>query len=555
MSREPTPISSVSSPLIGRSLWTGYHALKAAASDQGSDSLGATLREWAELWSLSWPIMVGFLTWSLMSLVDISMVGHLGNDELAGVALASMWNAVGSWFAIGLLSAVETLVAQAYGAGQPRAIGLAVQRALIVATIFSIPVAITWWYTSPVLILMGQAPELAAFAARYNRLLIWSLIPYLYFQVTQKVLAAQEDVSPAMWAGITGNIINFVANRVLIWGVGPWSGLGFNGAPIATNISRFALLVITLTIARYKRLHSSWWSGWTLSKAMSPSGLYEFLRLGIPAGFQTAAEEFGWSGTTLIVGIAMSSVEVDVHVAALNIGLILYCIPWGLSTAICQHVGSALGDNNPRGARRSALAGLSLGALVQAAIGICLYFFRSSLGSLFSTDPRVVSGVAGIMPLVAAFQIGDAIQVCATGVFRGAGRNDLSMWITFLGFYGGCIPLAAYAAFIAESGLTGVWFGTFVGITIVAFVASCVILCGCGFSWTKAAVVAMERLQNSASSLPSTAANSASSSPVLVPTRLSSSSLFDNLPSRWEPEQHEPTRPHEQGSAADYHLL
>ena len=43
-------------------------------------------------------------------------------------------------------------------------------------------------------------------------------------------------------------LLNVALNFVLIWGIGPWSGLGFAGSPLATSITMW---VTTLTVLIY----------------------------------------------------------------------------------------------------------------------------------------------------------------------------------------------------------------------------------------------------------------------------------------------------------------
>ena len=47
--------------------------------------------EMAVLWGLSWPVVVGLLGHMGTSVVDVVMVGGLGKEALASVALAHMW--------------------------------------------------------------------------------------------------------------------------------------------------------------------------------------------------------------------------------------------------------------------------------------------------------------------------------------------------------------------------------------------------------------------------------------------------------------------------------
>ena len=72
-----------------------------------------------EIWQLAWPSMLSMVMASLVSLIDIAMIGRLGTEALAAVGYASqyLWLAQSVLFAIGI--ACVALMARAIGAGDP----------------------------------------------------------------------------------------------------------------------------------------------------------------------------------------------------------------------------------------------------------------------------------------------------------------------------------------------------------------------------------------------------------------------------------------------------
>src|SRR5262245_51079077 len=88
-----------------------------------------------ELARLAGPIAASMISYSLMTLVDTLLIGHVGRSELAGVALGGLFCFVLLCFAFGMLRATNTLVSQAVGAGRqdevPALLGAALQTALV----------------------------------------------------------------------------------------------------------------------------------------------------------------------------------------------------------------------------------------------------------------------------------------------------------------------------------------------------------------------------------------------------------------------------------------
>uniref|UniRef100_K4A0G9 Protein DETOXIFICATION n=1 Tax=Setaria italica TaxID=4555 RepID=K4A0G9_SETIT len=94
--------------------------------------------------------------------------GHLGNVQLAAASLGN--NGI-QLFAYGLMlgmgSAVETLCGQAYGAEKYEMLGVYLQRATVLLTAAGVPLAVAYAFSEPLLLLLGQSPEIAGAAAKF----------------------------------------------------------------------------------------------------------------------------------------------------------------------------------------------------------------------------------------------------------------------------------------------------------------------------------------------------------------------------------------------------
>ncbi|HEY0062411.1 MAG TPA: MATE family efflux transporter, partial [Telluria sp.] len=74
--------------------------------------------EMGALWRLSWPMLVGQLATVGMGVADVAMTGHVSAAELAAVSLgASVWSII-LVTVMGVMMAINTVVAHETGAGQ-----------------------------------------------------------------------------------------------------------------------------------------------------------------------------------------------------------------------------------------------------------------------------------------------------------------------------------------------------------------------------------------------------------------------------------------------------
>jgi MATE family multidrug resistance protein len=61
-----------------------------------------------------------------------------------------------------MASALDTLCGQAYGGRRYNLLGIYKQRAMLLLTLVSVPLAIIWFYTGEILLLFGQDADIAA---------------------------------------------------------------------------------------------------------------------------------------------------------------------------------------------------------------------------------------------------------------------------------------------------------------------------------------------------------------------------------------------------------
>ncbi len=76
------------------------------------------------------------------------MQGHLGPLELSALVLAqTIYNVSGNAPMLGVVVAMETFCGQAYGAKKYHVVGVVLQRALIIVTLFNLSCVMLWGYS------------------------------------------------------------------------------------------------------------------------------------------------------------------------------------------------------------------------------------------------------------------------------------------------------------------------------------------------------------------------------------------------------------------------
>ena len=113
--------------------------------------------------------------------MNVAVAGRYLDDpaKLAGVGLAiTLLNSVFIWPMTGMNCAVETLVSQAYGAGDLRLCGVLLNRGRVINTAILVPLLVGGLFADSLLAALGQDATVIVYAFEY----ILANLPGIYCQ-------------------------------------------------------------------------------------------------------------------------------------------------------------------------------------------------------------------------------------------------------------------------------------------------------------------------------------------------------------------------------------
>jgi MATE family multidrug resistance protein len=423
-------------------------------------------REIRRLTALATPVALTQLLAMLMWTVDLLMVGPLGVQALNAVSLGRLWVMGTTVLAMGLIFGVDPIASQAHGARDRARLSRALLHVVVVALGCALPLGGLWMTTGRMLVAFGQDPATADLAHRYVVAQLPGLPFHLLFLALKQYLQARGIVRPAMWMSFAGNLFNAGLNAVLIYGLLGAPRLGVIGASISTAITEVVMCGGVVIAMRRFRLQRG--SATILDpRQVRRSELREVLRLGLPVAVTLVFEYWAFAGATLLAG-RLGAVELAAHSVALNLASISYMVPLGIALGATTRVGHRIGAGDRAGAQRSAWVALGLGAAVMSAFALVFIAGRRVIPAAYGAGSEVVAVAAGILPIVAAFELFDGLQVVGSGILRGMGRTRPAAAFNFIGYYVFGMPLAIWLGRPERLGLAGIWWGLALGLFAVA---------------------------------------------------------------------------------------
>jgi putative MATE family efflux protein len=380
-----------------------------------SNLIGSVIR-------LAWPVVVQQVSFSMVQLVDTALVGHLGEDALAGVRLAGQifWFSQAGMIAVGIGS--TAIIARNVGAGRPELASTTLRNATLLALGWGLLVAAGMWFLgSWGLGMLGAEQEARHEGTTYLKaaaigMPLWSLT-----YVGSASLQGAGDTRTPMVIGLLVNLCNVIIAYTLINGAGPaprldvqGSGLGFSSAAIIGGT-----LVMTVLASGTRIIH---WHPWDAFK-FDPHDARRVLNVGVPAGLEQFQFNIAFMTYTRIIA-SLGTTALAAHGVTLAIQGLTFNVGFALSVATTALVGQSLGAQRPDLAERAAYVTMRYSLLFMLVLGAVLMLLGAQITDLFvgGENAGEVVHIGRQLLFVFAFAMPAlAVSLTLGGALRGAG--------------------------------------------------------------------------------------------------------------------------------------
>ena len=417
---------------------------------------------------LAVPVVVAELGWIAMGIVDIAMVGRLGPEAIGAVGVGSVLFFAVVVFGIGVLLGLDTLVAQAYGAGHLDECHRWLFHGVSLSLMLAVPLTLVTAVMVATLDRWGLHPEVQRLAAPYFSKIIWSILPLLLYTALRRYLQALGAVTPVMTALVSANLINVLANWLLVFGNLGAPRLGVDGAAWATCVSRVYLaLFLCLAVLVHNHRHRT--GLWDVPRRIELHRLRRLGALGLPAAVQVTLEVGVFAAVTALAG-RLAPATLAAHQIVLNVASVTFMVPLGVGSAGAVRVGQAVGRLDAHGARHAGWAALTLGGGFMSCAAVVFVLAPQTILGWFTTDTSVIRVGVSLLLVAALFQLFDGLQGVATGVLRGFGDTRTPMLWNLAGHWFVGLPIGYVLCFVWDWGVVGLWAGLSIGLILVGVV-------------------------------------------------------------------------------------
>jgi MATE family multidrug resistance protein len=438
-------------------------------------SITSKKSHFAEIWrtlELASPVMVGLVASFGMNFVDTVMAGRLDNKDVALAALATggaVWSAM-LMFTIGILMALQPIVAQLDGAGRKPEAGAALRQSLWLAIGLSVPFFSAMMLGGEILAFFGVDASIIPVSDGYMDAIAWGAPGMCMVFLLRFFSEGTGHTKPTMYIGLFGVALNVPLNWMLMFGKLGMPAMGAVGCGYATSIVIWLQVALLLL---YIRSHRHF-KGYRVFARLDPprrTAIFEQLRIGAPIAVTIFVEGSLFVGAAILIG-RLGPVPTAGHLVAINFSALVFMIPLGLASAVTTRVGNAVGRGDPHAARYAGLIGLFIVLCTQSISASIMVLFPGWVVSIYTDDAAIASVAVTLLYYAAIFQFPDGIQICSAGALRGLKDTKMPMVYNIISYWLIGMSLGYYLTFGRSLGPSGMWMGMIAGLTAGAILMS-----------------------------------------------------------------------------------
>lgn len=406
--------------------------------------------------ALALPVAFQQLISAGLNMIDVLMVGQLGETSVAALGLANQIFFLLILFLFGVTSGMAIFTAQFWGKGDTEQIrhvlGICLTIAVSVAALFSmaavlVPEKLMGFYTEDIAVIKLGSDYLRIVGLSY----VFTAITVSYISVLRSITQVTLTVMVAVLALVLKTIIAYL----FIFGIAGLPALGVRGAALGTCIGWIfqTILLLILVYTQKTPLAANPFSFFKFDRPF----LFKVLKTSMPA----AINEILWSFGITTYNAVYARIGTDA-IAAVNINAtieeLMFVLFIGLGNACAVMVGNKIGAGGKAIAFEYGRRFAILGVVAALIAGVIVFAMRETVISLYQISPSAADDLRGLMFVYAVSSWLKVFNfMLFIGALRAGGDTRYAMFTELFSIWMIGVPSALLGGFVFHLPVYGVY--------------------------------------------------------------------------------------------------
>lgn len=414
---------------------------------------------------MSLPSVVAMLAMAFYNVVDTFWIAKISSEAIAALTICFPIQMIFGGLGIATGVGAGSFVSRMFGAGDDSKAHRAAGQIIFLSLFFGVAIILSGvFFYEPILRFFGATETILPLSAQYLTVVVFGT-PFLFFMMTTDYLfRAEGNPNVPMYVISFSAAMNTVLDPFLIFGWGPFPEMGIKGAALATVISQFAVIFLSIYFLLFS--HSKY--------RLKPSyiiphfsTIYSIYMVGVP---------------TFIIHIAMSLVLTvynqvlgnygSLAIATLGLGFringILMMVLFGIGHGVMPMVGYNYGARNYERLKEIIRVAVRFSAFIGCVSCLLIEVFTYPLLAIFTEDPELLAIAIPAFRIYVITQFLVGPTIVWINLFNGIGKGMTSMTLLLTRQLIFLIPLI----YVLPSffGINGVWMAQPIANVLVFFI-------------------------------------------------------------------------------------
>lgn len=382
---------------------------------------------YAEIWRISWPIMLSSLAGTIINFTDVAFVARIGEKELAASAIGGVFYFLLIMLGTAIGIGSQILIARKAGEDQPNKIGDIFDHSLILLVSYSLLMMGVMYLVIPALIpKLLNDPEVASAAVEYLKARSWSL-PLMMVLISLRSFYTGITITRIItYSTVLMMVINVIFNYAFVLGGFDCPRMGIFGSGLASGISEALAAILTIIYTMSRRIFRKF----CLFRFtdLNVSRYKEILFLSAPIMLQHFLSMGAWFLFFVLIE-KLGARELAVSNVLRSIYMVLMTPIWGFSQASNSMVSNLLGQQK-QDAVLPLLGKIVKMSLIVGVVGIGLsIFFKDLLFQITTADKLIIDEATPGFYVICIATLVFSFSMVALSAVSGTGRTTAAMLI------------------------------------------------------------------------------------------------------------------------------
>jgi putative MATE family efflux protein len=406
--------------------------------------------------AIALPVAFQQLITASLNMIDVLMVGQLGETSVAALGLANQIFFLLILFLFGVTSGMSIFTAQYWGKGDVenirKVLGICLAIAVFVATAFTLAATLI---PQTLMRIYTEDEEVVRVGSEYLRIVglsyVMTAVTVSYISVLRSITMVKLTVIVSVLALGLKTILAYL----LIFGIGIFPELGVRGAAIGTAVGwTFQCILLLILVYTLKT-----------PLAANPLSFFRFsrpfvmnvLRTSMPAAINEVLWSVGFSSYNAVYARIGTDAIAAVNINA-TIEELVFVLFIGLGNACAVMVGNKIGAGEKHLAFEYGRRFMIIGVTIAVLGGAITFSLRETVISLYEISPAAENNLRGLMLVFALSAWLKMLNfILFIGSMRAGGDTRYAMFTELFSVWGIGVPAALIGGFVLHLPVYGVY--------------------------------------------------------------------------------------------------